>query len=294
MIKDNDGNWLCLVSDLLALRNAPQDDVNLVRRINTVYAILANGFSPDDHDICRLEVKRYFPPYDLERALKEFMPRLPYTCRGVYFKPFFYKFRDILLNFDDSLIKKIVRTSFKDQGNFLLLKDKVELEERQRLGGDKAQPTQEREKTKNNTGAITLESYHMYAATTTNDICVHTNTNTNNNTLPQLQSQSHADSQPESEGSGRRVFWVRNTNLPDVYELYESSTEAVKGAASAVTPPNAQIACIPSLQSSKYLRGLFATAGVTDVIPMECVFSPKFEKWTPVAENPRPNVINEH
>jgi hypothetical protein len=42
-----------------------------------------------------------------------FLPSLPYTCRGVYFKPFYLKFKDVLLNFDDSLVQKVVRYKCK-------------------------------------------------------------------------------------------------------------------------------------------------------------------------------------
>lgn len=39
--------------------------------------------------------------------IKEFMPCLPYSCRGIYFTPLFLKFKEILFNFDDSLVKKV-------------------------------------------------------------------------------------------------------------------------------------------------------------------------------------------
>lgn len=112
--------WYFLVGDLLVHRKRPMLDTNIVMRINLVYEILAKNFASDDMDVCVLQVKRYFRCGDLQRMVEDFLPRLPYTCRGVYFKPFFLKFRDVLYNFDDSLIKKIVRTRYKSTANFML------------------------------------------------------------------------------------------------------------------------------------------------------------------------------
>lgn len=50
----------------------------------------------------------------------DFMDSLPYTCRGFYFKPLFLKFKDILHNFDDTLVKKVLRTKYKETSAFLL------------------------------------------------------------------------------------------------------------------------------------------------------------------------------
>lgn len=269
MIKDKHGRWLFLISDVLAVRNGGQDDVNLVKRINMVYDILSTGFVPDDHDIFRLEVKRYLLPSQLSELVHSFMPRLPYTCRGVYFKPFFYKFRDILFNFDDSLVKKIVRTNYKDQCNFLLMQDQKDL-----IAKDNTPVYSSSSLAPGTGGHAGVSAGHVH----------------NDPTPATVSHPYHTESAPpdqpptlqqQEQEQDVRMFWARNTNLPDVYELYETSNEAIKGAASAVTPPN-RIACIPSLKVSKYLRSLFTNRGVTDIVPMECVYSKKFDKWTPV------------
>lgn len=47
--------------------------------------------------------------------INEFMPCLPYSCRGIYFTPLFLKFKEILFNFDDSLVKKVHKNKYIDK-----------------------------------------------------------------------------------------------------------------------------------------------------------------------------------
>ena len=55
----------------------------------------------------------------------DFIPSLDYTCRGMYFKPLHIKFKDTLVNFDDTLIKKVVREKFKTVSNFLTSAEQI-------------------------------------------------------------------------------------------------------------------------------------------------------------------------
>lgn len=115
MVLDRNGNWLFLISDLVGADGRRLAEVNLVKRIATVYEMLEHKFRPDPFDVCHMQVKRYFTCDQLESVFMDFVPKLDqahYSCRGLYFKPLFLKFRDILLNFDDSLIKKVQRIKF--------------------------------------------------------------------------------------------------------------------------------------------------------------------------------------
>lgn len=268
MVKQFDGTWTFLLNDLLALRNEPSTNVNLVRRVNKLYTILTEQYVPDDMDLCRLRVKRYFRCDNLKKMLIDFVPRLAYTCRGVYFTPLFLKQSTKLLNFDDSLVKKVVRTNYKGAGDFLLITDRDKLAS----AGQGTTPADDHEK-----GAV------LSGCQT--DACV-----SEPRSQQQHQQRPHQSPPPDGRGNSApppsmdtadqtdrvdRTFWVRHTRLPDVYELYKHPSDVGKGASEA------QVACVPTMDLSRALREAFMFTGVTEVIPMRCVLHPRFKKWMP-------------
>lgn len=118
MVKTKNGTWIFVINDLVVFKGSYMQDVNLIRRINTLYDSLDKDFVPDDMDICKLVVKRYFKYEEMDELLNKHIPKLPYTCRGMYFKPLFLRFKDILVNFNDDVIKKVDRKKYKN--NFQL------------------------------------------------------------------------------------------------------------------------------------------------------------------------------
>lgn len=342
MVRDKNGGWIFLLNDLLVYRNVPQHDANVVRRVDAIYDILTNEFVPDEMDVCSIQVKRYFLCSEINHVLTNFIPYLPYTCRGLYFKPFFFKFRDILLNFDESLIKKIVRTKYKDAGNFLLLS--AEGDEVKRGDADVRHPEEATTKPADGfaTSPETLPVNPSARAARSNvktsssserdeDGLLRAGTASTRFTVPTPAAASpaavknaitesvHASAKHDDGETGaakfsapppilsaasqaepsqhpvgpkedesqhhKRTFWARHTNMPDVYELYEDAVSAGRGACSA-SETCAQLACVPSLAVSRFLRDVFRHLGVTDAVPLICVFSPRFGKWTPVERSP--------
>jgi hypothetical protein len=115
MVKTNDGNWEFVINDILhETKGCDLQKMNVVKRINRVYEILDKYYKEDDVTCCNIRVKKFFTYDQAKVMMDEFIPSLNYTCRGIYFKPLYLKFRDILINFDDSLIKSVVRTKYKD------------------------------------------------------------------------------------------------------------------------------------------------------------------------------------
>jgi hypothetical protein len=278
MVRDSRGEWNFIISDLLVHRNVPQNDINLVRRINTVYEILDTSFTPDDLDVCGVQVKKYFPCTEMKYVLHEFVPRLPYTCRGIYFKPFFFKFRDILLNFDDSLIKKIVRTNYKGAGNFLLMSEGndviVQQQQQQNQPPPIASDNDNRSENENAQQVSTCSQHGdkegWMATQKISPSLLHRDNES-------LATQDRVD----GTSTKRRLFWVRHTNMPDVYELFDNQCNIGRGAS---TSPDLdfQVACVPNIRVSRMLRDIFQTLGVTDAVRMECAYCDKFQKWTPI------------
>lgn len=120
MVKAADGRWVFLINDLLAENGKFLEDMNLVKRVNRAYALLSTQFHPNALDCCTFQVKRYFHYHELKHMMDTFIPSLPYTCRGIYFRPLFLKFKDVLFNFNDALVVKVNRPTFKHVSNFLL------------------------------------------------------------------------------------------------------------------------------------------------------------------------------
>ncbi len=114
MIKGKNG-WYFVILDLLVNKGIHLHDQNLPKRLNTLHQLLANDFTPDETDVCKFIVKRYFN-YDEKHLIQAHIMSLPYTSRGLIFRPLFLKLRDILYNFNDDLIVKVQR---KKVGQFV-------------------------------------------------------------------------------------------------------------------------------------------------------------------------------
>lgn len=221
MVKTNDGHWEFIINDLLYEKKHDLQKMNVVRRINRIYEILEKHYKEDDVTCCNLRVKKFFTYENAQTIIDEFIPSLNYTCRGIYFKPLYLKFRDVLINFDDSLIKKVVRTKYKDISQTTFLTNE----------------------------SVVVEQGKILS-------------NTDN------LSQHHASENDKSE----KIFTVRKTSQPDIYELMDDNNGQV------------HIACIPGLSTSKMMRVLFAGASLTDRKKVLCKFHEKFKKWVPMQE----------
>lgn len=123
MIKTKDNKWFYLINDMLVCKGRKLEDINLPRRINMIYRTLEENYQKEEYDPFTIGVKEFFRYDQLNYVLLEHIPKLNYTCRGVYFKPLYIKFKDILLNFDDSLVKKVERIKYKDTQNPFITKE---------------------------------------------------------------------------------------------------------------------------------------------------------------------------
>ena len=126
MIHDKNDKWLFLISDLLVHCNVSLKMNNdIFKRINTLYGLLENDLEPRFMDLFSIQVKKYVSLEHIKWLYSDFLKTLPYTIRGVYIKPIYCKFKDILLNFDNSLIRKNVREKFATNTHFLTSKTDI-------------------------------------------------------------------------------------------------------------------------------------------------------------------------
>ena len=123
MIKKNGEKWVFVVNDLVVYKGVHLIDQNLPKRINLLYTTLQNEFVADSMDVSRIQVKKYFRYDEIDRLLNAHILTLPYSCRGIYFKPLFLRFTDVLVNFDDNLVRKVEKNKYKNVKNFLLMED---------------------------------------------------------------------------------------------------------------------------------------------------------------------------
>lgn len=119
MVKTKNNSWVFLVNDVIAFEGKRLEEMPLPKRLEYAYDIFRNKFRPDPiMDVCQYFVKQYaYATKDGIEALCKLADRLPYTNRGIYFWPMFLRFKPRLYNFDESLIKDVIR-KVKDNPEF--------------------------------------------------------------------------------------------------------------------------------------------------------------------------------
>lgn len=119
MVKDSNGSWVFLINDIVAFEGRVLYHKILSDRVGIIFDILKNRYRPDDLlDVCLFQVKKYFPcSAGTVEEMLEFSSSLPYTNRGIYFWPQSLKFKPKLYNFNDDLIKTVIR-KVKDNPEF--------------------------------------------------------------------------------------------------------------------------------------------------------------------------------
>jgi hypothetical protein len=75
------------------------------------------------------------------------------------------------------------------------------------------------------------------------------------------------------EGGDTKIIWLRKTDQPDIYDMYENENSLHKIG----------IASVPSLLTSKMLRNTFKTMNVATSVRFNCKFDTRFQKWIPVS-----------
>jgi len=185
MVKDERGAWVFLINDVIGWRGRCFDRAPLPDRLTYAYALLSNHYTPNELiDPCTFHVKRFAEPTrEGLTALLTLSQTLPYTNRGIYFWPFFLSYKPKLINFDDKLIKDVVR-KVKDNPEFRLT----------------AEPT-----------ATASETSPQAASPRTRAAIAVTGPAT---------PPKKVNASPAAAVAGERVLYLKKTENPDIYELY--------------------------------------------------------------------------
>lgn len=119
MVKDAQGQWLFLINDVIGYKNTFLEREPYPQRLGKAYQLLKTEYRADPlMDVCQFHVKKVFPATQAAwPSLLALNESLSYTNRGIYLWPFYLKYKPKLMNFDDSLIKKVIR-KVKDDPTF--------------------------------------------------------------------------------------------------------------------------------------------------------------------------------
>jgi hypothetical protein len=245
MVGSSNNKWLFIINDIFADSGHDMNSQNLVKRLNRCYEICSKQLVQDEQDVCDIEIKRYFHYSDFETMVTTFQASLPYSCRGIYFKPLFLKFKDILYNFDESLVKKVVKKKYKGESAF--------------LGADCLEGLE---------SAMTVMDT---LATTSSDDADSASGGSSGGSGSSGDVDADADAIPIKIPP--RTMYLQKTNQPDIYEVFDGNNASVSKG----------VACVNNIKVSKMMKLGFETATPIDKIKFTCEYNAKFGKWSPVA-----------
>jgi len=253
MVKDKYGGWLFLINDVIAYKNCFLSNEPLPKRLELAFEILDKYHIPDNIiDVCKFQVKQYAnATQEGTDALFELAKELPYTSRGIYYWPFSNKYKPKLINFDDNLIKSVYR-KVKDTPDF-----------RETIPQAPSHPA---------------ASQNIQSNTYIDDSDDEAEVNTTiQPSTPSTSSVSVSVTKIEKQDlkENEKVYWLRKTENPDVYDMYESDNGIHKNN-------KVGIAQISSMQTSKMMRANFKDATVAIFIPFICSYNKTTDKWTPI------------
>jgi len=279
MVKDIYGGWVFLINDLIAYKNTYLSNEPLPKRLELAIDILHKYYIPTDIiDVCSFQVKQFAQAtQEGTDELIELSKTLPYTSRGLYYWPFSNKYKPKLVNFDDNLIKSVYRKvkdtpEFRESvPEFQTATIKVEVEEPSKS----IHENEEQEKV--SILAKSAKSQKIQPLKTGNmniltAFAIVPNDTSNTTTATMSQQEVNVDLK-ENE----RLLWLRKTEHPDVYEIFDSDYAEHKNNKIGT-------AQVPGMATSKMLRAVFKDITVAIYVPFICSYNKTIEKWLPIRQ----------
>lgn len=115
LIRDKKNKWYLSMNDIYYLNGKSQKKTVIIDRINTIHKILDDSHEESEYSKngCKIFVKKYFDYKDIDYVKNEYIPKLPYNTRGIYFIPLRVDYSNILYLFE------------RDNSNNSVKKDKI-------------------------------------------------------------------------------------------------------------------------------------------------------------------------
>lgn len=114
LLRDNNNKWFLLLGDIYYYKGKKTNNINIVDRVKILNNILENEFIEDKEDICQIEIKKYFDIVDKDIVFNNFIPKLNYKTRGLYFVPININYSNVLYMFNENELKKIYESKIID------------------------------------------------------------------------------------------------------------------------------------------------------------------------------------
>jgi len=107
LLRDNCNKWHLLIGDIYIYRGEKLDNKQITERMNIINDIILNKYIDDTFcNICPIKIKRYFDINQIKYITEEFIDKLDYRIRGLYFVPLKTSYAKILYMFNDDEYKK--------------------------------------------------------------------------------------------------------------------------------------------------------------------------------------------
>ena len=100
LIRKRNKKWCIGINDIYYHQGKNMKKTIIIDRVNIIHDILSSHYTESEFTkTCPLFIKKYFDYRDLDIALNEFAPNLPYDTRGLYFVPLRVDYSNILYIF---------------------------------------------------------------------------------------------------------------------------------------------------------------------------------------------------
>ena len=107
LLRDNCNKWHLLLGDIYIYKGEKLDNKQITERMNIINNIILNKYIDDTFcNICPIKIKRYFDINQIKYITEEFIDKLDYRIRGLYFVPLKTSYAKILYMFNDDEYKK--------------------------------------------------------------------------------------------------------------------------------------------------------------------------------------------
>ena len=107
LLRDNCNKWHLLLGDIYIYKGEKLDNKQITERMNIINDIIINKYIDDTFcNICPIKIKRYFDINQIKYITEEFIDKLDYRIRGLYFVPLKTSYAKILYMFNDDEYKK--------------------------------------------------------------------------------------------------------------------------------------------------------------------------------------------
>jgi hypothetical protein len=119
----SNSKWIFQINDIYLYKNKYLSNHSIDKRYKLLKYIIDKLYTFYEFNICKLQLKKYLllTSSNVHYLVNNYINKLDFTCRGLYFTPLHLKCKLILYNFDNKVIKEVERIKYQknDADTFL-------------------------------------------------------------------------------------------------------------------------------------------------------------------------------